>query len=146
MEVNPQAAAYLQKRSGTSKSAAQVEADIKAYNRSKPTRNWINFRQPEPYFLQMQTPGYVWQQPPNDMATYQLLGNAAELVQEPGITKGGSYQDPLEACTLKARAAISAPPPPSGFAAPARFRFPTATKPYFTKASRASRNLANASR
>lgn len=124
VEVNPRAATYLQLRLGTSQSAAQVEADIQAYNRSKPTRSWINFRQSEPYFLQMRTPGYVWQGPPNDLATYQLLGNAAELVQEPGLTKGGSYQDPLEACTLKARGRYTGPAPTIGFRCVCQVSFP----------------------
>ncbi|UOQ51313.1 formylglycine-generating enzyme family protein [Hymenobacter cellulosivorans] len=124
VEVNPKAATYLQLRSGTSKSAAQVEEDIKTYNRSKPTRSWINYRQTEPYFLQMRTPGYVWQGPPNDLATYQLLGNAAELVQEPGLTKGGSYHDPLEACTLKARGHYTGPAPTIGFRCVCQVSFP----------------------
>ncbi|MBK9213226.1 MAG: SUMF1/EgtB/PvdO family nonheme iron enzyme [Saprospiraceae bacterium] len=33
---------------------------------------------------------------PNDLGIYNMSGNVEELVQEPGITKGGSYKDPLK--------------------------------------------------
>ncbi|RSK50282.1 formylglycine-generating enzyme family protein [Hymenobacter rigui] len=113
--VNPSAAAYLKKRSGSPTDAAQIKADIKQYNQRKPLRSWINYRQPEPYFLTLLAPGYVYQGPPNDHGLYQLLGNAAEMVQERGVTKGGSYLDPLEACTVKARGTYGGPAPHIGF-------------------------------
>ena len=115
IEVSPAAAAYLQKRAGTAISVPQIGHDIKAYNRSKPTRVWINYAQATPYFLQLAAPGYVWQGPPTDFGLYQQLGNAAEMMQEPGLTKGGSYRDPLAACTVKARGIYAGPAPTIGF-------------------------------
>lgn len=113
--VNPKAAAYLKKQSGSTADVAQITADIKQYNQKNPLRSWINYRQPEPYFLKLLAPGYVYQGPPNDHGLYQLAGNAAEMVQERGVTKGGSYLDPLEACTVKARGTYSGPAPHIGF-------------------------------
>ena len=115
VKVNPSAAAYLQKRANTPVDPTQIRHDINVYNRSQPIRLWINCAQPTPYFLQLAAPGYVWQGPPTDFGIYQQLGNAAEMVQEPGLTKGGSYRDPLAACTVKARGAYSGPAPTIGF-------------------------------
>ncbi|RAK69754.1 formylglycine-generating enzyme family protein [Hymenobacter edaphi] len=115
LRVEPRAAAYLQRRSGSRTDVACISADIKAYNATQPLRSIINYDQAEPYFLRLATPGYVYQGPSNAQGLYQALGNVAELVQEPGITKGGSYQDPLAACTLKARGSYRGPAPTVGF-------------------------------
>ncbi len=115
LKVSPAAASYLQKRANTPTSTDQIRRDIETYNRSKPTRVWINCAQPTPYFLQLAAPGYVWQGPPTDFGLYQQLGNAAEMVQEPGLTKGGSYRDPLAACTVKGRGVYTGPAPTIGF-------------------------------
>lgn len=111
------AAAYLQKRAAVSTPVAQIKADIAAYNKQRPVRKWINYAQAEPYFLRLATPGYVYQGPANDFGLYQMLGNAAEMVQERGITKGGSYRDNLDACRIKARGSYNGPAPTIGFRA-----------------------------
>ncbi|OON70203.1 formylglycine-generating enzyme family protein [Hymenobacter sp. CRA2] len=111
----PDAAAYLKRRSGSGQDVTRIKADIEAYNRRQPVRSVINYQQADPYFLQLATPVYVYQGPPNVAGLYQMLGNAAEMVQEPGITKGGSYRDPLDACTPKARGSFSGPAPTVGF-------------------------------
>ncbi|MCI1189221.1 formylglycine-generating enzyme family protein [Hymenobacter sp. DH14] len=117
VRVAPKAAAYLQKRSGSTQPVAQIAADIAAYNRRHPVRAWINYAQAEPYFLQLATPGYVYQGPPNDFGIYQMLGNVAEMVQERGLTKGGSYRDDLAACRIQARGHVAGPAPTVGFRA-----------------------------
>ena len=111
------AAAYLQKRAVISTPIAQIRTDIAAYNKQHPVRSWINYAQAEPYFLKLVTPGYVYQGPPNDFGVYQMLGNAAEMVQEQGVTKGGSYRDELAACRIKARGSFTGPSPSVGFRA-----------------------------
>ena len=111
------AAAYLQKRSAVSIPVAQIKADIMAYNQQRPIRSWINYAQVEPYFLRLATPSYVWQGPPNDFGLYQMLGNVAEMVEERGLTKGGSYLDDLAACRIKAQGHVDGPSPSVGFRA-----------------------------
>ncbi|WP_375419492.1 formylglycine-generating enzyme family protein [uncultured Hymenobacter sp.] len=113
--VDPAAAAYLQLRSKSTTPAAQIAEDIKAFNAAKTSITWFNCRRELPYFLQAPTPDYVYSTPPNGFGVYQLIGNVAELVQEPGITKGGSYRDPLEACAISARGTYAGPAPTIGF-------------------------------
>jgi formylglycine-generating enzyme required for sulfatase activity len=117
VRVAPGAAAYLQKRAGSTRPVAEIAADIAAYNRQHPVRSWINHAQAEPYFLRLATPGYVYQGPPNDFGLYHMLGNVAEMVQERGLTKGGSYRDDLAACRIKARGQANGPAPTVGFRA-----------------------------
>ncbi|WP_170934703.1 formylglycine-generating enzyme family protein [Hymenobacter gelipurpurascens] len=124
VQINPKAADYLKRRSGSQETSQQIRADIESYNRSQPSRVMINYAQKEPYFLRQTTPGYVWQGPPNAFGLYQALGNAAEMVQEQGITKGGSYLDPLEACTIKARGSYSGPAPHIGFRCASEVSYP----------------------
>lgn len=44
-----------------------------------------------------------------------MAGNVAELTQEPGLTKGGSYRDALAACAIKVRGLYAGPAPSIGF-------------------------------
>lgn len=117
VQVKPEAAAYLRKRANSDADITKIKADIFAYNKQKPVRPWINFAQPEPYFLRLASPGYIYQGPANYFGLYQMLGNAAELVQERGITKGGSYRDELAVCQIKARGSYTGPAPTIGFRA-----------------------------
>lgn len=119
VQLVPEAAAYLRQRSGSAKPVAEIRADIIAYNRTHPTLAIITCAQEIPYFLRTQTPGYVYQRPVNYYGLYQLLGNAAELVQEKGITKGGSYRDALADCRIEARGTYAGPAPYVGFRAAA---------------------------
>ncbi|GAA4041384.1 hypothetical protein GCM10022409_29210 [Hymenobacter glaciei] len=114
-EINPEAAAYFKKRSGSVASEQQIRADIRAYNRTRPARFPINCDQSGPYFLHLASPAYVYDGPTNDYRLYNLLGNAAEMIQERGIAKGGSYRDPLAACTVTSRSTYSGPSPTVGF-------------------------------
>lgn len=114
--VNPGAAAYLKIRSGSPQTEAQIRQDIVAFNRQKPLLSSLQYRDASaPYFLAAATPVYVYSYAASPLGLFHLLGNAAELVQEPGITKGGSYQDPLAACTVQARGTYTGPAPTVGF-------------------------------
>lgn len=117
LHVEPGAAAYLRQRSGSTNSVAEVRAAIIAYNRTNAQRNIINCAQDGPDFLRSASPGYVYQGPPNDFGLYNMLGNAAELVQEKGLTKGGSYRDALTNCRIQARGRYNGPAPYVGFRA-----------------------------
>ena len=113
--MNPKAAAYLKLRAGSAESPEKIKADIEAYNALKPTRSFIVCNQPEPYFLRQATPAYVFQTPSNDYQLFHMLGNVSEMMQAPGITRGGSYRDPLASCTVTARGTYSGPAPTVGF-------------------------------
>jgi formylglycine-generating enzyme required for sulfatase activity len=115
--VNPKAAEYLRQRSGSLQPASAIKAAIVAYNATHPLRHRINYAQDGPYFLRSATPAYIYQGPPNDFGLYQMLGNVAELVQEKGITKGGSYQDALASCRITAHGTYLSPSPTIGFRA-----------------------------
>lgn len=117
VQVAEKSAAYLKKRAGSQVSVTQLKADIANYNKQQVVRSWINCAQSTPYFLQLAAPGYVYQGPANYFGLFQMLGNAAEMVQERGITKGGSYRDELEACRIKARGHFDGPSPTVGFRA-----------------------------
>lgn len=122
--VNPAAAAYLKTRSGISKSEKVIEQDIRTFNQQKPLLPIIRYKWVSPDFLTLPTPDYVYSLSPSPVGLYHLLGNVAEMVQERGVTKGGSYRDPLEACTIKARGTYSGPAPHIGFRCVAQIVYP----------------------
>ena len=122
--VNPGAAEYLRQRSGSTQPASTIKMDIAAYNATHPLRHRVNYAQEAPYFLRSPTPAYIYQGPPNDFGLYQMLGNVAELVQEKGITKGGSYRDALVDCRIKARGNYRGPLPYVGFRAVFTLSYP----------------------
>jgi hypothetical protein len=123
VKVVPLAASYLKRRAAAPVDEARLKQDIKAFNATKPLITLINCQRELPYFLRSATPEYVW----GTLAlrgTYHLLGNVAELVQEPGITKGGSYRDPLAACTISGRGSYTGPAPTVGFRCACDASFP----------------------
>ena len=122
--VNPEAAGYLKQRSGSTATEQQIRADIRDYNRTQPTRSPIVCDQPEPYFLRLATPAYVYGGPPNDYQLFNLLGNVAEMIQERGIALGGSYRDPLTACSVTSRSVYAGPSPTIGFRCIVRATYP----------------------
>jgi formylglycine-generating enzyme required for sulfatase activity len=115
LRVNPAAAAYLKQRAGSSEPVEKIKSDIVVYNRTHPVRSPIAYAQSEPAFLQLAAPGYIYQGPTNDHHIFNLLGNVAEMVQERGLAKGGSYRDPLSACTTTAQSRYTSPEPFVGF-------------------------------
>lgn len=114
--VNPGAAAYLKTRSGSTAPEEQIRQDILAFNRQQPLLSTLQYRdEAAPYFLATTTPVYVYSYAASPTGLFHMLGNVAELVQEPGLTKGGSYRDALDACTVKARGTYAGPAPTVGF-------------------------------
>ncbi|RSK34550.1 formylglycine-generating enzyme family protein [Hymenobacter metallilatus] len=113
--VDPTAAAYLKRRAGITQPTEQVKARILAFNRQTKSLPTIRYRWSAPDFMVLNTPDYVYGLVPTPFGLYQLAGNAAEMVQERGVTKGGSYLDPLEACAIKARGTYNGPAPHIGF-------------------------------
>ncbi|MDO7875894.1 SUMF1/EgtB/PvdO family nonheme iron enzyme [Hymenobacter sp. ASUV-10] len=122
--IKLKAADYLRTRSRSTQVIEQVRADVKAFNKASPELIQFNCQRSAPYFLALPTPGYVFGLPQNFYGLYQMAGNVAELVQEPGLTKGGSYLDPLEACSIKARGRYAGPAPSVGFRCVCELSFP----------------------
>lgn len=52
---------------------------------------------------------------PNDFGLYGMSGNVAEMVQEKGIAKGGSWEDIPQECTIDAVKKVDGPSPAVGF-------------------------------
>ena len=115
MYVNPAAAAYLQHRAKSTVAVEQIARDIQQFNATKTSITWFNCQRELPYFLQSPTPDYIYSTVPNDFGIYHMIGNVAEMVQEKGFTKGGSYRDPLEACAITTRGIYRGPAPTIGF-------------------------------
>lgn len=115
VEVNPEAAEYLQHRARTGVAVDQIRRDIGQFNSQRVSMPMFNYRRDLPYFLQAPTPDYIYGTLPNDFGLYQLIGNVAEMVQEPGVTKGGSYLNQLGACAIKARGTYTVPTAAIGF-------------------------------
>ena len=124
VKVNAEAAGYFKQRAGSEASEQQIRKDIQAYNRTRPTRSPINCNQPEPYFLRLASPAYAYGGPPNDHQLFNMLGNVAEMVKERGIALGGSYRDPLTACTVTSRSSYTGPLPTVGFRCITRATYP----------------------
>ncbi|NVO85166.1 formylglycine-generating enzyme family protein [Hymenobacter terrestris] len=122
--VNPAAAAYLKRRSGTPQTEQQVKQAIVAFNSTKTPLPTIRYRWTKPDFLVLNTPDYVYGLTPTPFGLYHLAGNVAEMVQERGITKGGSYLDPLEACTITSRGTYAGPAPNVGFRCVSQASYP----------------------
>lgn len=52
---------------------------------------------------------------PNNYKIYNTIGNVAEMVEESGISKGGSYSHPIEACKIENNIAYAKPEKWLGF-------------------------------
>lgn len=115
MYVDPAAADYLQHRARTTVPTAQIRRDIEKFNARSAVLPGFNWRRDLPYFLQASTPDYVYSTLPNNFGLYQLVGNVAEMIQESGVTKGGSYVDLPADCTIQARGAYTGPAATVGF-------------------------------
>ena len=115
VEVNPKAAAYLKQRAQSDAAVEQISLDIRQFNAAQTELIWFACQRELPYFLRSATPDYIYSTPPNAFGLYHMIGNVAEMMQEKGVTKGGSYRDPLAACTIASRGQYSGPAPTIGF-------------------------------
>jgi len=122
--VNPQAASYISRRAGATQSSAQVRQDILAFNKTGAPLVQFNCQREAPYFLALPTPGYVFDLPGNIFGLYHMAGNVAELVQEPNLTKGGSYRTSLAECAIASRGRYAGPANDVGFRCVCEVSFP----------------------
>ena len=115
IEVNPKAAAYLKQRAQSEVPVEQIALDISRFNAAKSELVWFVCQRELPYFLRSATPDYIFSTAPNSYGLFHMIGNVAEMVQEKGVTKGGSYRDPLAACTIASRGHYAGPAATVGF-------------------------------
>lgn len=67
------------------------------------------------FWMKGQTMVYIYNYPETDLNLYNTIGNAAEMVQEEGIAKGGSWVHSQEQCKVKARQYYTCPTEWLGF-------------------------------
>lgn len=116
IKVNPNAANYLKFKNELSQSTSQIRHDIKEFNKKKERLIMFNIDRVEaPYFLINKTPFYVFDLPINNYGLYNMTGNVAELVKEKGITKGGSYRDKIDDCSIDKKGEYIGASPTVGF-------------------------------
>ena len=116
IKVNPKSASYLKQKNALEKPIKEIANDIKEFNKSKTKIIMFNVdRENEPYFLNSNTPFYVFDLPINNLGLYNMIGNVSELVREKGITKGGSYKDNLSDCKIADKGRYTGAAPTVGF-------------------------------
>jgi formylglycine-generating enzyme required for sulfatase activity len=116
IKVNPKAASYLKIKNELTQSTDQIKNDIKEFNKKKKKFVMFNVdRKNTPYFLANKTPFYVFDLPTNNYGLFNMIGNVAELVTEKGITKGGSYRDKIDDCSIAKKGEYIGASPTVGF-------------------------------
>ncbi|MBC5994234.1 formylglycine-generating enzyme family protein [Pontibacter cellulosilyticus] len=111
-KLNPVAADFLSRKITAQVPAEQVKKDIV---KEEVQDNMFNVRRTLPYFLQVNTPDYIYSGTPNDYGLLHVQGNVAEMVAEKGIAKGGSWKDKLEDSKITDRQLYSSPSDKVGF-------------------------------
>jgi formylglycine-generating enzyme required for sulfatase activity len=118
VKVNPKASKYLSAIIDSTVSETQVENDIRIFNKSKPEMAPFFIKQNGmPYFLQFKTPFYVYNPLKNKYGLINMIGNVAEMINEEGIAKGGSYTNELSDSKIKDKTIFSVAAPNVGFRA-----------------------------
>lgn len=84
------------------------------YKRTYPTAR-ANCKAPQATASAALATHYIFVNPPNEQGVYNMIGNVAEMVQEEGIAKGGSWTHTLEASAIAARQTYTNPTAWLGF-------------------------------
>lgn len=111
-KVNPEAAAHIAMKINSPKSVAQIKQDLK---QTEVKDLYFNVQRPLPYFLQFNTPAYVYSGFAQDYGLFNLLGNVAEMVAEKGVAKGGSWKDEFSDSRITNRQTYTEPSEKIGF-------------------------------
>lgn len=111
-KVNPEAAAYLARKIDSPKPVAQLKQDLQ---QTEVHDLYFNVKRPLPYFLQVNTPAYVYSGFAQDYGLFHVIGNVAEMVAEKGIAKGGSWKDDLGNSRITDRQLYTLPSDKVGF-------------------------------
>lgn len=111
-KVNPKAAAYLVNKINSPKPVAQIKESLE---QTEVHDIYFNLKRPLPYFLQFNTPAYVYSGFAQDYGLFHLIGNVAEMVSEKGVAKGGSWKDEPENSRITDRQLYTLPSEKVGF-------------------------------
>lgn len=112
-KVNSKASEFLLDKIITTKDEKEIIGDIMQTGLIKDLA--FNVKRELPYFLQFDTPYYTYSFYRNDYGIYNMIGNVAELVDENGIAKGGSFRDELSNSKITDRRNYNAPTDDIGF-------------------------------
>ena len=112
-KVNPKASQFLLDKIQTTKNEDEITKDIIQVGLIKDLP--FNVRRELPYFLQFNTPYYTYSFYRNDYGIYNMIGNVAELVEEKGIVKGGSFREILSNSKITGRRNCNTPTDDIGF-------------------------------
>lgn len=112
-KVNPNAAGFLLAKISSSRTEAEVASDIRQAGDIKDVP--FNVKRELPYFLQLNTPYYTYAFHKNDFGIYNMIGNVAEMIEEKGIVKGGSFRDDLAHSKITERRKYNSPTDDIGF-------------------------------
>lgn len=106
---------YFKEKNKLTEDGDEISLDIENFNKESPLIYRFNCKQDLPYFLKNTTPNYVYNLPTNVLGLYNIIGNVAEMVEEPGIAKGGSYCHEIEDCKISKSIMFSKPEKFVGF-------------------------------
>ena len=107
----------------TAISRSQLKRDIKEYIKSDLKVKFV-CNQPQPYFMVAEDlmPQRVSNGEKNSMGLYNMIGNVAEMVDEDGVAKGGSWVHELADCKIESRQFYTKPTSWLGFRCVAEVR------------------------
>jgi len=92
-KVNSKASTFLADMVQSDKDESQISRDIVVTGVINDVP--FNVKRNLPYFLKFQTPYYTYSFYRNDYGIYNMIGNVAEMIDQRGIAKGGSFRDEL---------------------------------------------------
>lgn len=113
LKVNSKASEFLFDKILTTKNEEEVTKDIVQDGLIKDLP--FNVKRDLPYFLQFDTPYYTYSFYRNDYGIYNMIGNVAEMVEENGVVKGGSFRDGLSNSKITDRRNYDSPTDDIGF-------------------------------
>jgi Sulfatase-modifying factor enzyme 1 len=111
--INPKSSEFLLGKILTTKTKEEIIKDIIQAGYIDDLA--FNVKRRLPYFLQFDSPHYVYSFYRNDYGIYNMIGNVAEMIEEKGIAKGGSFREELINSKITSRKIFQSPADDIGF-------------------------------
>lgn len=115
MKIKKKSGKYFKSINQLTQDEKTINKAIKAYNSQEDSIINFNCKQKLPFFMAQDKPHYAFNIPINIYGLYNVLGNVAEMVDEKGVAKGGSYQHELVDCEIADRMIYDKPEKFLGF-------------------------------